>query len=96
MLEKTVRCTTSAVCDVFRARIVLLAAKGSQSRDIAAELDTGQDTVSKWRRRFVTLLPLPGSTRLGHCRNVVEDFHREAVQIRHLPRSRPLPSPSVR
>ena len=55
VLEKTVRCTTSAVRDVFRARIVLLAAKGSQSRDIAAELDTGQDTVSKWRRRFVSL-----------------------------------------
>ena len=50
--ENTVRSSRSAVRDVFRARIVLLAADGWESRDIAAELGTGQDTVSRWRRRF--------------------------------------------
>ena len=38
--------------DVLRARIVLLAADGWESRDITAELGAGQDTVSKWRWRF--------------------------------------------
>ena len=52
VLENTVRSSRSAVRDVFRARIILLAADGSESGDIAAELATGQDTVSKWRRRF--------------------------------------------
>ena len=31
---------------------MMLAAKGSQSRYIAAELVSEQATVSKWRRRF--------------------------------------------
>ena len=66
VLEKTVRCTTSAVRDVFRARIVLLAAKGSQSRDIAAELDAGQDTVSKWRRRFAPPYSTTSTSSRGH------------------------------
>ena len=52
VLQRTVRSSRSAVRDVFRARIILLAAKGYESRAIAAELNTGQDTVSKWRRRF--------------------------------------------
>ncbi len=52
VLENTVRSSRSAVRDVFRARLVLLAADGWESRDIAAELGTGQDTVSRWRRRF--------------------------------------------
>ncbi len=51
-LETTVRASRSAVRDVFRARIVLLAAAGWESRDIATELGTGPATVSKWRRRF--------------------------------------------
>jgi transposase len=52
VLENTVRSSCSAVRDIFRARIVLLAAAGWESRDIATELGTGQDTVSKWRRRY--------------------------------------------
>ena len=94
VLEKTVRCTTSAVRDVFRARIVLLAAKGSQSRDIAAELDTGQDTVSKWRRRFDQrrlegLIDRPGRGRKRHyddqsIERIVEDtLHSTPEQATH-------------
>ena len=94
VLEKTVRCTTSAVRDVFRARIVLLAAKGSQSRDIAAELDAGQDTVSKWRRRFDQrrlegLIDRPGRGRKRHyddqsIERIVEDtLHSTPEQATH-------------
>jgi transposase len=52
ILERTVRSTRSAVRDVFRARILLLAAEGQANHQIAATLSTAQDTVSKWRRRF--------------------------------------------
>lgn len=37
---------------VQRARIVLLAAKGMQNKDIAAELNVGRVQVARWRERF--------------------------------------------
>ena len=40
-LQRTVRSSSSSVREVFRARIVLLAAEGVQSRDIAGQLATG-------------------------------------------------------
>ena len=36
----------------FRARIILLAAKGESTESIAEQLQTSSQTVSKWRRRF--------------------------------------------
>src|SRR5664279_1348525 len=44
---------------VLRARIVLLAARQWENRDIAAELETTAHTVGVWRRRFVRA-QLPG------------------------------------
>ena len=38
--------------DVFRARLVLLAAEGLRNDQIAARRDTRREVVSKWRRRF--------------------------------------------
>lgn len=38
-----------------RARIVLLAAKGMQNRDIAVELDVGRVQVARWRERYAHL-----------------------------------------
>ena len=55
VLNRTVRSSRSAVRDVFRARIILLAAQDHSSLHIANQLNTGQDTVSKWRRRFAQL-----------------------------------------
>jgi transposase len=51
-LEHTVRSSTSAQRDVLRARIVLAAADGQQTRTIAAHLQVRQATVSHWRTRF--------------------------------------------
>ena len=51
-LQRTARSSRSSVREVFRARIVLLAAEGQENRAIAEQLDTRPDTVSKWRRRF--------------------------------------------
>ena len=94
VLENTVRSSRSAVRDVFRARIVLLAAEGRESRDIAAHLNTGQDTVSKWRRRFAQqrldgLIERPGRGRKRHytaqtIERIVEDtLHTTPEQATH-------------
>jgi transposase len=52
ILEKRARKYTSAYRDVFRARIVLMAAKGMDNDEIALRLSTTRDVVSMWRKRF--------------------------------------------
>jgi len=52
VLEARVRAATTAQRDVFRARIVLLAADGRSTRSIAREIGTMPRTVSGWRDRF--------------------------------------------
>jgi len=52
ILEKQARKYTSAYRDVFRARIVLMAAKGMNNDEIALRLSTTRDVVSMWRKRF--------------------------------------------
>src|SRR6187397_3594244 len=52
VLEARCRAPTTAQRDVKRARIVLLAAEGSSTRSIAAEVGVQPRIVSHWRRRF--------------------------------------------
>ena len=55
---------------VQRAKIVLLAAKGLENREIAQRLSVGNDLVSRWRRRYLAArlagiekdAPRPGRT----------------------------------
>ena len=51
-LEAMARKYTLPYRDVFRAQVVLLAAKGLRNDEIAARLNAGRDVVSKWRKRF--------------------------------------------
>ncbi len=51
-LERRVRASTSAQRDVVRARIVLMAADGTRTGEIAATLELRAATVSKWRLRY--------------------------------------------
>ena len=51
-LEARARKYTSAYRDVFRARIVLMAAQGMDNDEIALRLNTSRDVVSMWRKRF--------------------------------------------
>jgi len=51
-LQKTAREYTSPYCDVIRAKIVLLAAKGRENTEIGERLDLPRQIVSKWRKRF--------------------------------------------
>lgn len=52
-LESVVRRSTSPQSLVLRARIVLLSAKGLDNCDVAEQLGTTDQTVGKWRRRFI-------------------------------------------
>jgi transposase len=52
VLEARVRAPTTEQRDVFRARIVLLAAEGRSTRSIARTIGTMPRTVSNWRGRF--------------------------------------------
>ena len=51
-LERRARAYTSPYCQVLRAKIILMAAKGLASSDIAARLDTSTQVVHRWRKRF--------------------------------------------
>ena len=52
VLQHRARRYTLPYCEVVRARIVLLAARGFRNDEIAARLDTRREVVSKWRKRF--------------------------------------------
>jgi len=52
VLEARVRAPTTEQREVFRARIILLAAEGCSTRSIARTLGTMPRTVSGWRGRF--------------------------------------------
>ena len=52
LLESCVRRTTTEQRLAQRARMVLEAAAGKMTKEIAASLDVRQATVSTWRTRF--------------------------------------------
>ena len=87
-LQRTARSSRCSVREVFRARIVLLAAEGQENRAIAQQLDTRPDTVSKWRRRFAEqrmagLIDRPGRGRKPHFgREVIERIVDDTVHQR--------------
>ena len=51
-LQRVARASSSSQAEVFRARIILLAGQGQPNDEIAAALETSQQSVGKWRRRF--------------------------------------------
>ena len=51
-LEALTRAASTSQAEVLRARIILLAALNWQNEEIAVELQTTEQTVCKWRRRF--------------------------------------------
>ena len=52
VLEARARKYTLPYRDVFRASVVLLAARGLRNDQIAERLNTRREIVSKWRKRF--------------------------------------------
>jgi len=51
-LQQITRKYTSPYCQVTRAKVVLLAARGLQNIEIGRRLDLPRQIVSKWRQRF--------------------------------------------
>ena len=52
VLERRAAQYTASYRDVVRAKVVLMAAKGTDNRVIAASLSLPEQIVSKWRKRF--------------------------------------------
>src|SRR5688572_17234363 len=69
----------------FRARIVLLCADGLKNSAVADELRTTNQTVGKWRQRFVDagLNALYDEPRVGAPRSIRDD-EVEAVVVKTL------------
>ena len=93
-LQRTARSSRSSVREVFRARIVVLAADGVENRAIAEQLSASPNTVSKWRVRFAQqrmagLVDRSGRGRKPHYgREVIERIvddtvHRQPEQATH-------------
>src|SRR5215208_8425834 len=84
-LERWARRPTSAQALAFRCRIVLAAAEGRSSSEIAADLGCNHNTVSKWRGRFARRgieglhdQPRPGKPR------TISDEQGEGVIVKTL------------
>ena len=92
-LERWVRAGTTPQRLVFRSRIVLLAARGMPSTHVAWQLDTSQDTVRLWRRRFAAAGPdalrrdAPGRGRKRQMTAAREQPVVEATRHRAPPRA---------
>ncbi len=82
-LERWARRRTSAQALALRCRIVLACAEGGTNIEIARRLGVHDDTVSKWRRRFVQrrLEGLSDEPRPGAPRSISdEDVERVVVK----------------
>ncbi len=57
-LELLIRRYKTGQQKVIRARVVLLAARGKNNREIADELEVSLDTARLWRQRWLNLQPI--------------------------------------
>ena len=58
IFSKFAKSRTFPARQVQRAKIILLAADGLDNMQISNQVSLGQDSVSKWRSRFIKKLPL--------------------------------------
>ena len=83
LLERWARRPKSSQALAFRCRVVLAAAEGSSSKEIAAELGCNPSTVGKWRGRFAQrgIDGLHDEPRPGKPRSISdEDVERVIVK----------------
>src|SRR4051812_47182896 len=85
VLERWARRPKSSQALALRCRIVLAAADGETSKDIAARLRCNASTVGKWRGRFAALRldGLHDEPRPGKPRTITDD-DVEAVIVKTL------------
>ena len=72
VLERWARRPKSSQALAFRCRVVLAAAEGRSSNEIAVELGCNANTVSKWRSRF--------------ARRGIDGLHTSALSLRGMNR----------
>lgn len=90
-LQRICRAASSSGAEVLRARIILLAAKGSANDEIVHELSTNKMTVSKWRRRFAQLgmAGLQDAARPGRPATLsCEQLNRVLIEVTRPPHTR--------
>jgi transposase len=90
-LRRTVRASTSSASSVTRCQIVLLASAGETNQGIADALEVPEQTVSKWRRRFVKLgmAGLQDSPRSGRpMRLSTDSINKVLTEVTKPPASR--------
>ena len=58
ILSKFAKSRTLPARQVQRAKIILLASEGLNNMQISKQAGLGQDSVSRWRGRFINILPL--------------------------------------
>lgn len=90
-LRRTVRASTSSASSVTRCRIILHASAGETNQEIADALEIPEQTVSKWRRRFVKLgmAGLQDSRRSGRpMRLSTDSINKVLTEVTKPPASR--------
>ena len=90
-LEALTRAANATQTEVFRARIIFLAALSWPNEEIAAELKTSEQTVCKWRRRFARhgLAGLQDSSRSGRPAQVsTATFNTVLTKVTQPPKGR--------
>src|ERR1035438_3145570 len=83
VLERWARRPKSSQALALRCRIVLAAAAGEQSQDIAAALGCTDSTVGKWRGRFARrgLDGLHDEPRPGKPRSITDEDVERVIEI---------------
>ncbi len=90
-LRRTVRASTLSASSVTRCRIIRLASSGETNQAIADALKIPEQTVSKWRRRFVKLgmAALQDSRRSGRpMRLSTDSINKVLTEVTKPPASR--------
>jgi len=82
-LEQWSRRRRGAASLALRAKIVLRCATGADSCDVAESLDINQNTVGKWRKRFIAsrLEGLLDEPRVGRPRSVTDEDVQRIVDM---------------
>lgn len=77
ILSKYAKSRTLPARQVQRANIILLASDGLNNKQISSIVNLGQDSVSKWRSRFIKSLPFFQEVEqndISHLEDAISDF----------------------
>lgn len=87
-LRRLARSPSTSQAIALRARIILGAARGLSNQEIAAALGVTENTVTKWRKRFLSF-GTEGLSNLGHGGRPVKYGPEVHQRLRRLLRQEP-------